>query len=200
MTTIRLALVDDHPLVRSALELMLARVPGVEIVAEAEDGLSAIAMVEEHRPDLVIMDLSMPGLAGIEAIRRIKKKHSDIRILALSMHVAEGYVLRALQAGASGYVPKGSTPSELELAIYAVARGDLFLSPSISKSVMDAYLEGNGNQDSPLDQLTSRQREVLQLIVEGYSMKEIAKRIGTSVKTVEAHRSGLSETSRIGRD
>jgi DNA-binding NarL/FixJ family response regulator len=145
MTTIRLALVDDHPLVRSALELMLARVPGVEIVAEAEDGLSAIAMVEEHRPDLVIMDLSMPGLAGIEAIRRIRKKHSDIRILALSMRVAEGYVLRALQAGASGYVPKGSTPSELEVAVYAVARGDLFLSPSISKSVMDAY-SGRGRQ------------------------------------------------------
>jgi DNA-binding NarL/FixJ family response regulator len=125
--------------------------------------------------------------------RRIRKKHSDVRMLALSMHVADGYVLRALQAGASGYVPKGSTPSELELAIYAVARGDLFLSPSISKSVMDAYLEGVDILDSPLDQLTSRQREVLQLIVEGYSMKEIANRIDASVKTVEAHRANLMD-------
>jgi DNA-binding NarL/FixJ family response regulator len=115
-----------------------AAMPGVEVVAEAGDGRSAIAMVEEHRPDLVIMDLSMPGLAGIEAIHRIKKKHSDIRILVLSMHVADGYVLQALHTGASGYVSKMSLPSELELAIYAVARGDLFVSPSIPKSLVDA--------------------------------------------------------------
>ena len=193
MGSIRLMLVDDHRVVRAALRLMVTRLPGVEVVAEADDGLTALEAVEKHRPDVVLMDLSMPGLDGMEAIRRIKKQHGDVRILVLSMHIGESYVLRALQAGASGYVPKGSTPSELELAVYAVARGDLFLSPSISKSVIDAYLEGISNLSSPLDQLTSRQREVLQLIAEGYSTKEMAFRIGASIKTVEAHRAGLME-------
>src|SRR5579885_3263403 len=193
MASIRLLLVDDHSLIRSALRLLIARFSGIEIVAEASDGQSALEAVAEHRPDLVLMDLSMPGLDGIEAIRRIKKRHVQTRVLVLSMHVAENYVLQALRAGASGYIPKGSSASELEAAIYAVARGDMFLSPSISKTVIDAYLDGIGDSNGPLDQLTPRQREILQLIAEGHSTKEIAHRIGASIKTVESHRATLME-------
>jgi DNA-binding NarL/FixJ family response regulator len=171
MSAIRLLLTDDHWLVRASLRSLLADFAGVEVVAEASDGREAIELVGQHRPELVLMDISMPGLNGLEATRRIVKEHPNVRVIVLSMHASESHVLQALRAGASGYVLKGSAPRELELAIEAVARGEIFLSPAISKHVIEVYLSRTSDQSDSLDQLTPRQREILQLIAEGNSSK-----------------------------
>jgi DNA-binding NarL/FixJ family response regulator len=191
--TIRVLLTEDHWLVRASLKSLLADFAGVEVVAEAGDGREALELVAKHRPTLVLMDISMPGLNGLEATRRIVKEHADVRVVVLSMHTSEDYVLQALRAGASGYVLKGSAPRELELAIDAVARGEIFLSPQISRHVIDAFLNRTGDQASSLEQLTPRQREILQLIAEGKSNKEIAQLLDASVKTIESHRASLME-------
>ena len=192
MTAIRVLLAEDHWLVRASLKSLLEDFPGISVVAEAEDGRRAVELVGEMRPELVLMDISMPGLNGLEATRRITKEFDFARVIVLSMHASEQHVVQALKAGASGYLLKGSSPSELELAISAVARGELFLSPAISKHVIDMFLNRNGSAASdPLEQLTPRQREILQLIAEGRSSKEIAAVLDTSVKTIESHRASL---------
>lgn len=192
MTAIRVLLAEDHWLVRASLKSLLEDFPGVSVIAEAEDGRRAVELVGELRPELVLMDISMPGLNGLEATRRITKEFDFARVIVLSMHASEQHVVQALKAGASGYLLKGSSPSELELAISAVARGELFLSPAISKHVIDMFLNRNGSAASdPLEQLTPRQREILQLIAEGRSSKEIAAVLDTSVKTIESHRASL---------
>ncbi|HLI11955.1 MAG TPA: response regulator transcription factor [Alphaproteobacteria bacterium] len=193
MANIRILLADDHWLVRASLSSLLDDFSGIEVVAEAGDGREALELIARHHPDLVLMDISMAGLNGLEATRRIRKEHPQVRVIVLSMHTSEQYVLQALRAGAAGYVLKGSAPRELELAIESVARGEIFLSPAISKHVIDVYLSRAEDKTNSLEQLTPRQREILQLIAEGNSSKQIAQLLDASVKTIESHRASLME-------
>lgn len=193
MNRIRVLLTEDHWLVRASLKSLLSDFADIDVVAEASNGREALDIIAQHRPDIVLMDISMPGLNGLEATRRVVKEHPEVRVVVLSMHTGEDYVLQALRAGAAGYVLKGSPPHELELAIQSVARGEIFLSPAISKHVIDAYLTRTADKTSPLENLTPRQREILQLIAEGKSSKEIARLLDTSVKTIESHRASLME-------
>ncbi len=190
---IRLLLADDHLLIRASLRSLLSEFPGLEVVAEASDGREALELVGKHQPNVVLMDISMAGLNGLEATRLIRKEYPNTHVIVLSMHASERHVLQALRAGAQGYILKESAPRELELAIDSVARGKLFLSPSISRQVIEVFLGQMGDTADPLDQLTPRQREILQLIAEGHSSKQIAHRLAASVKTIESHRASLME-------
>jgi DNA-binding NarL/FixJ family response regulator len=191
MPAIKMLLVDDHHLLRAGIKALLADVAAIEIVGEAGDGLEAVQLTAQQRPDVVLMDISLPGINGIEATRQIVAENHDIRVIVLSMHVSAEHVLQAIRAGASGYIFKGAPPQELELAIEAVLRGNIFLSPAVSCHVVQAYLRGTADERSPLEQLTSRQREILQLVAEGNSSKKIARTLDTSVKTVDSHRYNL---------
>lgn len=193
MKTLRVLLADDHTLVRAGLRSLLQQMENVEVVAEAEDGRQVLAAVAEHRPDVVLMDISMSGMNGLEATLQLKRDRPEVRVIILSMHATEEYVLQALRAGASGYLLKDSAPLELALALQAVARGESYLSPPVSRQVVESYVQRTGREAQPLAALTSRQREILQLIAEGNSTKEIASRLALSVKTVETHRSQLME-------
>ena len=194
MTKVRILLADDHSLVRASLRSLLTDNPGIEVVGEANDGRQALELAGRHRPDIVLMDISMPGLNGLEATRQIVKAHPAVRVIVLSMHATDQHVLRALRSGASGYVLKGSLPHELELAIESVARGEIFLSPAISRHVIEVYLSQSADKiGDPLEHLTPRQREILQLIAEGKSSKQIAQLLKASVKTIESHRASLME-------
>jgi len=193
MNPIRILLCDDHLLIRASLKSLIGEFPGIEVVGEAGDGREALEHVAKSRPSVVLMDIAMPGLNGLEATRRLIKDHPQVRVVMLSMHADESHVLQALRAGASGYVLKGSAPRELEMAIEAVARGEIFLSPAISKHVIDVYLNRAEGQTNSLDLLTPRQREILQLIAEGKSSKQIAQLLEASVKTIESHRASLME-------
>lgn len=193
MKPIRILLADDHALVRAGISALLRRIPGVEVMAEAADGREALALVKAQPPDLVLMDVSMAGLNGLEAAARIAKEHPEVRVLMLSAHVNEDYVKQALRAGAAGYLLKHAAISELELAIQAVARGETYLSPAVSKHLIADYIRRVGEETNPLELLTPRQRETLQLIAEGHSTKEIARILHVSPKTVETHRTQLME-------
>lgn len=195
MSRIRIILADDHTLVRSGIRSLLQNIPGVQVIAEAGDGRQALDLIEQQQPDLVLMDIAMPGLNGLEALTRISKAYPKVRVVVLSMHANEEYVLQALRAGAAGYLLKDAATPELEIAVKAVAQGKTYLSPTISQQVVDEYLRrtnaDQGIQGSPLDafeQLTPRQREVLQLIAEGNTGQQIARKLNISVKTVETHR------------
>jgi DNA-binding NarL/FixJ family response regulator len=161
---------------------------GVEVIGEAANGREALELVRSRMPDLVLMDIAMKGLGGLEALPRITKNFPNVRVIVLSAHSNEEYVIRALRSGAAGYMLKDAATIELELALNAVAHGKTYLSPSISRTVIDSYLERLGGATSPIDLLTPRQREILQLISEGKNTKEIAGLLEISVKTVEAHR------------
>ncbi len=191
MGTIRVLLADDHRLVRAGLRALLQSLAGVQVVAEAKNGYEALQLAEQHQPDIVIMDIGMEGLNGLESAARLAKFTPAPRVIILSMHANEEYVRRALQAGATGYLLKGAEPAELELALQAVMRGETYLTPAVSKQVVQNYLQGSGVKTDPLQDLTPRQREVLQLIAEGHSTKEIAYKLNLSVKTVETHRGEL---------
>lgn len=191
MGTIRVLLADDHRLVRAGLRALLQSLAGVQVVAEAGNGYEALQLAEQHQPDIVIMDIGMEGLNGLESAARLAKFTPAPRVIILSMHANEEYVRRALQAGATGYLLKGAEPAELELALQAVMRGETYLTPAVSKQVVQNYLQGSGVKTDPLQDLTPRQREVLQLIAEGHSTKEIAYKLNLSVKTVETHRGEL---------
>ena len=193
MKPIRVLITDDHTLVRAGIRSLLENMEGIEVIAEAGDGREALRLVRAHRPDVVLMDIAMPGLNGLEAAARIAKKCPNVRVIILSMHVNEEYVLQALRAGAAGYMVKGADAAELEIAIRAVARGETYLSPMVSKHVVTDYIQRISGETSPLELLTPRQREVLQLIAEGYSTKKIARTLKISVKTVETHRMQLME-------
>jgi DNA-binding NarL/FixJ family response regulator len=194
MTVVRVLLADDHGLVLAAMRLLVERIPGVKVVAEAHDGREAVAAALEHRPDLVIMDISMRELNGIEATAQIKAALPATRVLMLSSHEGEEFVQRALKAGAAGYLLKDSMPQELEAAVQAIMRGNSFLSPGVSKHLVSSISrQGAERGESPLASLTARQREVLQLIAEGKSTKEIAHALKLGVKTIETHRAGLME-------
>ena len=190
---IRLVIADDHTIVLDGLDMLLQSFQDVEVVGRARDGEEALRQIESTQPDVVLMDVGMPGLNGIEAARRASKQWPTSRILMLSMHADEAYVYEAMRAGASGYVLKGADREELEHAIRTVAGGETYITPAVSSAVIDA-LARRGDSDSPsspLDVLTSRQREILQLIAEGVSTKQIAVRLRLSAKTVESHRANL---------
>jgi DNA-binding NarL/FixJ family response regulator len=199
MKPIRVLLADDHALVRAGLRALIERLPGVEVTGEASNGREAVKQIHALRPDVVLMDIGMSELNGLEATARVTKECPGVRVIILSMHTSEEYVVRALRAGAAGYLVKGAGPAELEVAVQAVARGQTYLSPAVSKQVVSDYLrrvEGDaaaGPAESPHDLLTPRQREILQLVAEGRTTKEIAQRLGLSVKTVETHRAELMD-------
>jgi DNA-binding NarL/FixJ family response regulator len=190
MRAIRILLADDHDLMRAGIRSLLEKASDVEVVAEAGDGREALRLIEEHRPDVVVMDIMMPELNGLEATARAAGRFPGSRVLILSMNASQEFVLHALQAGAKGYLMKSSSPAELEQAIRAVAGGETYLSPAIAKHVVEACLQKNGPTSS-LAKLAPRQREVLQLIAEGHTTKAIAKKLGISVKTAETYRAEL---------
>ena len=201
MSAIRVVLADDHALVRAGFRSLLQGFDGIEVVGEAEDGHATLKLLKEKQADILLLDVSMKGLNGLEVLGRVPKVNPRIRVIMLSMHANEEYVLQALKGGAGGYLLKDAGPGELELAVRSVARGETYLSPAVSKHIVDDYLRrGRANrpvpQDKPFEELTARQREILQLIAEGHSTKEIASKLELSAKTVDTHRTELM--SRLG--
>jgi two-component system, NarL family, response regulator NreC len=195
MRKIRIVLVDDHELMRSGLRVLMEQQPDLTVVGEASDGRDAVALVASRKPDVLVMDIGMPSLNGIEAAAQITQSHPEVSIVMLSMHSDESYVLRALKAGAKGYLLKDSAEADLIRAVRAVAEGKSFFSPAVSKVLLDDYvrkLKRSGTED-PYDLLTPREREILQLVAEGKSNKEIAQLLNLSVYTVETHRSNIME-------
>src|SRR5664279_2156413 len=195
---IRVIVADDHPIVRAGIRDALTEIPGVEVVGEASDGREAIDLVKTHSPDVVFMDISMPGLNGLEAAERIVKAFPQVRVIILSRHENEEYYWRALQVGASGYVLKKAAIAELKDAVHRVAGGEIFLSQEISTRLRNQLpLQRIAHARSPVEQLTPRQREILQLIAEGQTTKAIALILKISAKTVEYHRAKLMQTLNI---
>jgi DNA-binding NarL/FixJ family response regulator len=197
MNLTRVLLADDHALVRAGIRALLEKIPRVEVVGEAGTGREALEFVRSKLPNIVLMDIAMTELGGLEALPRITKDFPSVKVIILSAHASEEYVIRALRDGASGYMLKDSATSELELAINSVIQGKIYLSPSISRTVIDDYLQRVSGAVSPLEQLTSRQREILQSIAEGKNAKAIAADLDISIKTVESHRLQLMDRLNI---
>lgn len=197
MTVTRVLLADDHSLVRAGIRTLVERIPNVEVVGEVSNGREALEVVKTRLPNLVLMDIAMAELGGLEALPRITKDFPGAKVIILSAHPNEEYVIRALRDGAVGYLLKDAATEELQLAIDSVTQGKIYLSPSISRTVIDSYLARVNEAISPLEQLTPRQREILQLIAEGKNTKEIACKLNVSVKTIESHRLQLMQRLNI---
>lgn len=198
MKPIRILIADDHILVRAGFRVLLESFEAIQIIGEGSDGQEALRLIKAHQPDVALLDIAMPGLNGLEVAARVHKSCPDVAVLILSMHTNEEYVAQALQAGAAGYLVKNAAPSELEVAIRSAARGETYLSPAVSTRVIAEYLRRVGdNKNCQLTQtteiLTTRQREVLQLVAEGHTNKEIAKMLNLSIKTVDSHRTQLMD-------
>lgn len=193
----RVLLVDDHKLVRAGIRALLETLAEVEVVGEADDGREALELAASLKPDIVLMDIAMKGMNGLEATTRLKQSFPQIRVIMLSMYATEDYVMQALHAGACGYMVKESATLELERALHTVMRGEIYLGPQLSREAIDNYMGRVGVGGKPQDALTARQREILQLIAEGQHTKEIAYRLGVSAKTVETHRAQLMERLQI---
>ncbi|PZO42244.1 MAG: DNA-binding response regulator [Leptolyngbya sp.] len=193
MSTIQLVIADNHTLVRAGFRSLVEELDGIEVVGEAENGRDALQLVETLKPQIVLMDIAMPEMNGLEATARISREFPQVKVLILSMHANEEYVYQALRSGASGYLLKDSGAEELELALRAIARGETYLCPAVSKYVVSDYVRRLNQDQTPLDQITPRQREILQLIAEGKSTKEIAELLYISTKTVETHRTQLMD-------
>ncbi len=193
MSQIRVLVVDDHTIVREGVRMLLAAQPGIEVVGEGANGFEAVQKARELRPDVVIMDIAMPGMTGLEATHLIKQSDPEIQVLALTVHEGEEYFFRLLSAGGSGYVLKGAGSADLIAAVQAVARGDVFLSPTVAKKLVSDYLArvGSGEEQDSYGGLTAREQEVLKLLAEGYTAKEIADKLVLSVSTVQTHRTHI---------
>lgn len=191
MKSISILVADDHSLVRAGIRALVERLPYAKVVAEAEDGREALRLVREHKPDLVLMDIAMPGLNGLDATSRISQAFPDVRVIVLSMYANEEYVREAISAGAAGFLPKRSAATELEQAIKAVGRRDTYFSPLVSRYIVKDR-KGHVRADRALiERLTPRQREILQLIAERHDNNDISRILEISVKTVETHRAQL---------
>jgi DNA-binding NarL/FixJ family response regulator len=196
--SIRLVLADDHPLVRAGIRAELENLPSIEVVGEANDGREALEMAAALSPDVVFIDISMPGLNGLETVERMIKEFPDVRVIILSMHENEEYVWRALKAGASGYLLKLSATTELGAALRRVAQGEIYLCKAVTTKLLRKFPRQNlANLKNPVEKLTLRQREILQLIAEGQNTKEIANLLKLSAKTVEYHRMQLMDRLNI---
>jgi DNA-binding NarL/FixJ family response regulator len=196
LNEIKVLLADDHTLVRAGLRTLIEGFEGFRVVAETSDGREAVRLTRQLQPDIALIDISMPGLNGLDATALISRETPDTRVVILSMHTAETYVLEALRAGAAGYVVKDAAVDEMERALRAVQKGERWLSPSVSRHLLDEYLRlvrGQPIAGSGMEALTPRQREILQLIAEGHSTREIADRLAISIKTVETHRAQIME-------
>ena len=191
----RVVIAEDHTILRAGLRALLSFQNDLEVVGEAGDGREAIRVVDKHVPDLLLIDLSMPKLNGMEAIKEIRGRHPQIKIIVLTVHKSEEYIVASLDAGADAYILKDASQNELLLAIEYVMSGKVFLSPSISGKIVDVYLEHKNNKktNSLKDVLTSREKEILKLIAEGFKNKDIADHLCISSKTVEKHRSNLMQ-------
>lgn len=191
----RIVIAEDHTILREGLRALFSSNPNLEIVGEAEDGREAIRCVEKLKPDLILTDLSMPRMTGMDAIREIKRCSPETKVLVLTVHRAEEYILATLQAGADGYLLKDSTQAELMMAVKHVLSGKHYIGPGISDKVLEGYLDGRRSLKTRTswETLTHREREILKLIAEGYKNKEIAEDLCISVKTVEKHRSNIME-------
>jgi len=195
MSNIRILLADDHTVVRKGLRLLLESQPRFVVIAEAADGREAVALAAQHRPDVVVMDVAMPMLNGIEAARQITAKWPQTAVVFLSMHSDEGYVLKALKAGARAYLLKDSAETDLIQAVKAVSEGKAFFSPAIGKMLVEDYIRQMRDRqvEDSYDLLTTREREVLQLLAEGKNNKDVAAILNLSLYTVETHRSNILE-------
>jgi DNA-binding NarL/FixJ family response regulator len=191
----RIVIAEDHTILRQGLKALLKSNDNLEVVGEAEDGLEAVRCVDKKTPDLLLLDLNMPRMDGISVINEIKKRHPETKIIVLTMHMQEEYILEAFRSGAQGYCLKASSHDELIMAINAVLSGKFYVSPEISGKVLEGFLEGQRNikKRSSWDTLTQREKEVLKLVGEGYQNKEIADYLFISVKTVEKHRANIME-------
>lgn len=194
MDNICILLADDHTILRSGIRSLLEDEPGLSVVGEAEDGRTAVAMACQLKPDVVVMDIAMPLLNGLEATRQIKTQCPEVKVLILSMHDNEEYIRQVLEAGAMGYILKDAAARELINAIQSVYRGEAVLSPAVTRLVIEDYLRWGGTRpQEESDGLSPREREVLQLIAEGYTNKQIAEILSISIKTVQAHRNNLMQ-------
>jgi DNA-binding NarL/FixJ family response regulator len=192
LSSIRVVLADDHALVRAGMRSLLNGMSRVEVVGEAASGEEALELAARERPDVVLMDIAMKGITGLDAAARMRERQPEVRVVILSMHAGEEYVLQALRAGAVGYLLKDAATGELELAIRSVMRGESWFSPAVSRQVVEGYVQRVGGE-SAAEVLTARQREVLRLVAGGKSTKEIAFDLNLSVKTVETHRAQIME-------
>ena len=193
MKTTRVLLADDHRLIRAGLRLLIRQHPDLEVIGEANDGREAVSMAEQLRPDVAVIDISMPHLNGIEVVRQVTSLDHSVATIILTMHSDDSYILRALQAGTKGYLLKDSADVDLITGIRAVAQGKSFFSPAVSKVLLEDYIRNlrHKGMDDSYDLLTPREREILQLIAEGRSNKEIANLLNVSVYTIETHRSNI---------
>ncbi|MBM2825646.1 MAG: response regulator transcription factor [Dehalococcoidales bacterium] len=193
MDKLRLLIADDHVIVREGLRAILEAQPDIEVVGEAANGEEAVDKTRELKPDVILMDITMPGMGGLEATRQIKKSHPEVKVLALTMHESDEYFFKMLESGASGYFIKGGSSSELIVALRAVWKGDVFLYPTMAKKLLSDYLQRvkSGQDRESYDGLTNREREILRIIAEGHTNQEIADLLVLSVATVQTHRAHI---------
>ena len=199
MSTYRVMLADDHALFRSGVKRILEEIPGIEVVGEAADGLQLLALLKEGTPDLVLLDISMPKLRGLEAIREIKASYPEVQVLILTMHKDAEYLSYALGAGAAGFLLKQDTDPELMEAISTIRRGETYLSPAISEVVPDLLRRGRTPEGAPKEVLTNREREILKLLADGKSSKEIGELLFISLRTVQNHRANMMKKLKVRR-
>ncbi len=195
MMKTKVLIADDHAIVREGVRMILAKEKDIEVVGEAEDGQQALELVETHKPTVVIMDISMPGMGGIEATQKLKERHPKVAVLALTMHEDETYVFQLLRAGASGYVLKRAAAQDLVQAVRAAAKGEAFLYPSVARKVVEDYLKRveAGEERERYDGLTEREKEILTHIAQGLANQQIAEKLFISIKTVQTHRAHILE-------
>lgn len=196
MNLVRLLLVDDHALVRAGVRALLSATEGVEVIGEAGNGAEALTLIQQLKPELVLLDVTMPEMNGLATLEEMKKRFPEVRVIMLTMHEAREYVIQSLRAGAAGFIPKSAASTELKLAINTVMRGKTFISPETSQDELMATGTG-AREQTLLERLTPRQREILMMIAEGKTTKQIAGALDISVKTVETHRAQLTERLNI---